>query len=136
MYAHFPSQWKILNISVPKVKCSWEIPTGFERESGDYSSSVLQLFNGETQGRVEMAQFRMCIIYWYLVSTTLDLTISLRFNDIDVMIVATTGFTGTRGTCHVFVFKETALTGFQDIPPSTRSIFSNWISSPKGLFSK
>lgn len=90
-----------------------------ETES-DYSSSVLQLFNGGTWGRVEMSQFWMCIIYLYLVSKTLDLIISLRFNDIDVLIVVTTGFTGTRGTCYVYVFKETALTGFQDILPTLK----------------
>lgn len=96
-----------------------------ETGSGDYSSSDLQLFNGETQGRAELSQFRMCIIYLYLISTTLDLITSLSCNDIDVLIGVTTVFTGTRGTCYVFVLKEIALTGFQDIFPSTRCIFSN-----------
>lgn len=82
------------------------------------------LFNGSTWGRLEMSQFRMCIIYLYLVSKTLDSIILLRFNDLDVLIVVTTGFTGTRGA-YVFAFKETALTGFQEILPSTKSIFSN-----------
>lgn len=125
MYAHLGvtllSQWEILNISVPKLKCCQEIPT--RKQDQEISCSVLQLFNGGTQGRVEVSQFRICIIYLYLVSIRLDFILLLRFNDLDVLIV-TTEFTGTRGT-YVFVFKETALASFQDIFPSTKSIFSN-----------